>query len=329
MYDISIIVPIYNSKRYLKRCIESVLNQKYQKYELILINDGSTDNSGEICDCYAKSDSRIRVIHNKNVGVSASRNIGIKESKGEYILFLDSDDWLEENSLCKIYKKSIEEDLDILFFGYREVDENENVIKNNLYDNTNDRNFEDIILNISSNIKGFLFNKLIRRECIDYYFDESIYLKEDLYFLLKNRTNIKKTDFINDIVYNYRVRNNSVSHSNSKNIKHISELDVDKYICESIESKYSNEYKILFFEEYIELKYFLSKDGKKYLKENYESLQNKYYKELIESNDFEIMYKIRIFIHKHFPTLYEILKNEKRKLKRDGKRINKCNSSDI
>lgn len=94
---ISIIVPVYNSEAYLTECIESVLNQTFTDFELILINDGSKDSSGLICDSYARTDHRVRVIHKTNEGVSAARNEGINLAKGEWILFIDSDDWIDRD----------------------------------------------------------------------------------------------------------------------------------------------------------------------------------------------------------------------------------------
>jgi glycosyltransferase involved in cell wall biosynthesis len=91
---ISIIVPVYNAEKYLAKCIDSVLSQSYTNFELLLIDDGSTDSGGQICDDYAKKDNRIKVIHQKNAGVSAARNHGIRESKGDYICFIDADDWV-------------------------------------------------------------------------------------------------------------------------------------------------------------------------------------------------------------------------------------------
>ena len=100
MPKVSIIVPFYNSEAYLSRCIDSILAQTYSDFELILVNDGSIDNSGNICEEYAHKDSRIIVIHKENGGTSSARNIGIEKSRGEYITFVDSDDTIYPNYLC-------------------------------------------------------------------------------------------------------------------------------------------------------------------------------------------------------------------------------------
>ena len=100
---ISIIVPVYNAREYLYRCIDSIIAQTLQSWELLLIDDGSTDESGDICDDYAEKDKRIRVVHQQNAGVSAARNTGLAVARGKYIGFVDSDDWIEYGMFDKLY----------------------------------------------------------------------------------------------------------------------------------------------------------------------------------------------------------------------------------
>lgn len=97
---ISVVIPVYNTEKYLKRCIDSVVAQSFTDWELILVDDGSYDNSGKICDDYAARDKRIMVKHQKNGGVSKARNIGLGSATGEYVTFLDSDDWLDSNAIA-------------------------------------------------------------------------------------------------------------------------------------------------------------------------------------------------------------------------------------
>ena len=115
---VSIIIPVYNVKPYLKRCVESVLNQSYTDFESILVDDGSTDGSSVICDEYLERDSRIRVIHKENGGLSDARNAGIKAAVGEYILFVDSDDFLNTDALDTLTKE-IRPGVDIITGGYK------------------------------------------------------------------------------------------------------------------------------------------------------------------------------------------------------------------
>lgn len=113
---VSIIIPVYNVEAYLSQCIESVINQTYKNLEIILVDDGSTDNSGMICDEYALKDDRIKVIHKENAGQSSARNIGINQSNGSFIYCLDSDDYITENAIEMLFNKAKSEDADIVFF---------------------------------------------------------------------------------------------------------------------------------------------------------------------------------------------------------------------
>lgn len=115
---ISVIVPVYNVKPYLNKCIESIIDQTLKEIEIILINDGSTDGSGFLCDEYATLDNRIRVIHKKNEGLSCARNNGIEISSAPYVMFLDGDDWVEPE-FCRIpYNEAIEKKADLVLFSY-------------------------------------------------------------------------------------------------------------------------------------------------------------------------------------------------------------------
>ena len=120
--NISIIMPVYNAETFLHRSIKSIINQTYQDWELIIIDDGSTDNSSLICDSYADSDNRIRVIHKKNEGVSVARQLGINEARGKYSIHVDSDDWIEPTMLEYLYNYTIPNNYDIVitdFFQYK------------------------------------------------------------------------------------------------------------------------------------------------------------------------------------------------------------------
>lgn len=124
MFDISFIVPVYNVEQYLDKCITSIINQKLNKYEIILVDDGSTDKSGIICDNYAENNENIVVIHRKNGGLSAARNTGIKNARGKYLVFLDSDDSLVGNELGKMIALCKDKNLDILCANYYNEFEN-------------------------------------------------------------------------------------------------------------------------------------------------------------------------------------------------------------
>ena len=131
MIEISIIVPVYNTEKYITRCINSILEQTFENWELLLIDDGSRDSSGKICDIFQKKDSRIKVIHKKNEGVSIARNLGITLSKGNYITFVDSDDWIDKDYLELMYIAIKKMNVDILVTGcvYEKENKRENPFK--------------------------------------------------------------------------------------------------------------------------------------------------------------------------------------------------------
>ena len=115
---VSVIVPVYNVEQYIRKCIESILNQTYNKMEIILVDDGSTDNSGIICDEYSKRDKRIKVIHKINGGLSDARNAGLDICTGDYIVFVDSDDYIKNNMIEMLHKDILEKRADISVCSY-------------------------------------------------------------------------------------------------------------------------------------------------------------------------------------------------------------------
>ena len=117
MPKISIIVPVYNVEKYLRKCVDSILNQTFKDFELILVDDGSIDTSGKICDEYNLKDNRIKVIHKENGGLSSARNAGLDIAQGEYIGFVDSDDWIELDMYEELYKICKENDTDVGIVG--------------------------------------------------------------------------------------------------------------------------------------------------------------------------------------------------------------------
>lgn len=210
---ISVIVPIYNTEKYLHRCIDSILNQTFTDFELLLVNDGSVDKSGEICDEYAKKDSRIRVFHKENGGVSSARNIGLLNAKGEWITFCDSDDrvfpsWLSnfelgENSNFDFISQGFEADKSI--FG-------EEVCKDRyIYSCECNGSIADIMDLLVDNKTGiFLFvnifkRTIIRDNCLT--FDERLHYSEDGVFIFKYLSCCKTARCTNKIGYYYYVPN--------------------------------------------------------------------------------------------------------------------------
>lgn len=131
---VSVIVPIYNVEAYLERCVDSIINQTYKNLEIILVDDGSPDRCGEICDEYASKDSRIVVIHKENGGLSDARNAGIEKAQGEYLSFVDSDDWIEPNMIEVLYKACVDNSTKMAYCGICDVHENLNKKEREVFD---------------------------------------------------------------------------------------------------------------------------------------------------------------------------------------------------
>ena len=120
MPKVSVVVPVYNAEKYIDRCIDSILSQTFEDFELILVDDGSPDKSGKICDNYAAKDNRVKVIHKQNGGVSTARNVGIENSTGEYIMFVDSDDYID-NQMLEVLLQKTSDDVEMVISSIRMV----------------------------------------------------------------------------------------------------------------------------------------------------------------------------------------------------------------
>lgn len=188
---VSMIVPVYNSEKTLSRCIDSILNQTYRDFELILLNDGSTDTSGEICDAYAKKDSRVRVVHKENTGVSDTRNRGIDLARGEYLQFLDSDDWITPDATALFVRTATEQQCDMVISQfYRVIGEHVSqkgaIDEDGLMDRSTYANH--MMQKPADFYYGVLWNKFYKRSIITEHrlrMDQSISWCEDFMFNLE------------------------------------------------------------------------------------------------------------------------------------------------
>lgn len=131
---ISVIVPVYNTKAYLKKCITSIIGSTYENLQIILIDDGSTDDSSGICDYFSAKDSRIEVLHKRNGGASSARNLGLEKARGEYIVFVDSDDYIDSKLIENLYNASIRYNADYVVCGFSTVDTKYKIIKDYIPD---------------------------------------------------------------------------------------------------------------------------------------------------------------------------------------------------
>ncbi|MEK6485902.1 glycosyltransferase family 2 protein [Myroides odoratimimus] len=212
---VSIIVPIYNGEQFLEECIVSMLNQDYTDYEIILINDGSTDNTEIICNKFKEKDSRIKYFYQENAGVSVARNNGIKEAKGEWLCFVDSDDYLEPCYLSIFLNALDSLDSDVLIVQelFKIINGNKELIKNNAgkIDANDFTTLLEInnVLSIGYSVCKFYKLSIVRQNNI--FFDKNIKFAEDLLFMLEYIKYIDHVVFVNGSGYNYRILNNSAS----------------------------------------------------------------------------------------------------------------------
>ena len=226
---ISVIVPIYKTEKYICKCIESIINQTYKNLEIILVDDDSPDDCGNICDRYAQRDKRIKVIHKKNEGAAIARNIGINIATGEYVSFVDSDDWIDLDLYERLLKK-IKSDDDMIIFGLRYVNPNNYKINELSFENVkfevNDENVNRLFNLIKTGGIGYTCNKIYRRENIKNVEFEKIRICEDLCFSLKVLNKVKYIRCVDVIGYNYLQHTESVLHkSDIENLLSLDKLD--------------------------------------------------------------------------------------------------------
>lgn len=197
---ISVIVPVYNVEKYLHRCIDSILAQPVTDFELLLIDDGSTDSSGKICDEYAEKDSRVKVFHKKNGGVSSARNFGLDNAKGTWIAFVDSDDFISDKYL---YIPSDAESCDVIQKSFNIIYDNGNI--KTVYVKTKRIVGRNAIYRFFVNYRtNALWDKLIKREIIgNIRFNENVKVGEDFLFFLKIISKIRSYQLDSSIGYNY------------------------------------------------------------------------------------------------------------------------------
>lgn len=200
---LSIIVPVYNVKPYLKKCVESIINQTYTNLQIILVDDGSTDGSQNICDEFAQKDSRIVVIHKENGGLSTARNMGMDKAKGEYIAFVDSDDWLEPNMYYDLITQLEKHNADIAVCSFYECKDDK---KNAIGDSRSVKilNTEDIFSN-KNQLRFLAWNKIFRKSFVERLRFVPGQVYEDFHFCRQVFLQTKKLVYLDAPLYNYRV----------------------------------------------------------------------------------------------------------------------------
>lgn len=272
---ISIIVPVYNAEKYLGRCVESIINQSYNNFELILIDDGSTDRSALICDEFAKKDDRIKVYHIENSGPAVARNIGLSMISGAYLTFVDADDQVINDSYSKLIKELEELDVGMIISSWRVTKEN------NIYEVYLDDDIlpsGEMIGLISINDEkyggGYPWNKLINIEKIKNKlpkFNNSLYVYEDKVWVLELLKHIDNVKLTKTISYNYYIYSSSLSHSSMKIYEKMENkldaLNIILRLLKSENSNYINEFYLIYYASIINFNFIAIKE-KKELKPN-------------------------------------------------------------
>lgn len=273
---ISVIVPVYKAEQYLPRCIDSILSQEFTDFELLLIDDGSPDGSGKLCDEYAARDSRIKVFHKENGGVSSARNLGLDKACGEWISFIDADDYLSPGffDLGEIYNCDvIQKSYNIVYEGSDKI-EQRTVPENDF--NTKD-DFYRFYINKRTNA---LWDKFIRRELIgNKRFNTNVHIGEDFLFFLSLLSNIKGYKFNNKGYYYYIIRKGSAMDQINKNARDRAQIMINN--IQNIVNILDNKKDVYLRDGIIYLSYINTLyDYRKHLDQKSLKIVKRYYKEM-------------------------------------------------
>lgn len=238
---ISIIVAIYNVEDYLAKCIESILNQTYTNIELILVVDGSHDGSLNICQAYAAKDSRITIVQKENGGQSTARNAGLEIARGEYVGFVDGDDWIEPEMYQTLYDLMVKNDADIVQCGWHIANDMGNIVNDNptsFYENfTSDDALDELILPTDKHINTSVCSKLFRRKIVENCRFSPVRAYEDDEFIFRTVGGARKIVCIDTPLYDYFNRANSTMTARF-NINKVALVTIQDNICRYIKTRY-------------------------------------------------------------------------------------------
>ena len=248
MAEISVIIPVYLTEQYLARCIESVIQQTFQDFELILVDDGSPDKCGEICDQFAQKDHRIKVIHQTNAGVSAARNRGLEIASGDYVVFIDSDDWVDQHYLGALRKS----DADFVAHSFSTYRVDGKLLKTQNHNHSRvSVNKERVLTMLSNGVLGYTVCKRFSMDIIRRFrvrFNESINHTEDTLFVLEYLEYAQTAEVESENHYYYIRYNTRDTLSGSSSLDRLAMVCLaNSLICAKFFAKDSVEYKKLFY----------------------------------------------------------------------------------
>lgn len=314
---ISIIIPVYNVEKYLRRCMDSILNQDYKNIEIILINDGSTDKSEYICKEYSERNKNIKFISQNNKGIAETRNIGLKHATGEYVTFLDSDDWVEGNIYSTLIRTAEEYNSDIVVCGYNKYYEGGRIQSVTPYKEITHFNGKEALAeNLKGNITTVLWDKLYKRNLFDGVQVPNIKCFEDQMPNLITLLKASKVTCIPDKLIYYFYREDSITNTKTVESKLglFEQLQIMKEFL-NVNNLYI-EYKGYFQYKAINLINFfiISKltslslgEALSVYKKSVKKEFKKYSKLYYNNGYLSIGYKLRIFLIRNFTTIYFIM----------------------
>ncbi len=237
---ISVIVPVYKVERYLDECVESIVNQTYHNLEIILVDDGSPDNCPQICDDWAKKDERIRVIHKENGGLSSARNAGLDICTGDYISFIDSDDWIESDFYYTLYRKSAESGAEIVMCAAvaEYPDGSSRNTAEHIFSHvlSQDELLHDFLYH-RNNVCGAVWDKLYKRSVFEKVRFPIGLNSEDRYVHAITYSSISKFQYIDVILYHYRQRENSICTTRELSSHTFDQVETSRMACNYLNEK--------------------------------------------------------------------------------------------
>lgn len=315
---ISVVVPIYNVEKYLIKCIDSIINQTYKNLEIILVDDGSPDSSGKIAEDFKIKDSRIKVIHKENGGLSDARNVGIDNATGKYIVFIDSDDYVEKEFVEELYK-ALDENIKIAQCGIKKVNDNFEILEEYGYKESVKKSGSEMLKDTYTH-KNYLENTVVWNKIYDINLFKNIRfpkgkIHEDEYTTYKLFYGQENIKVINKNLYNYRQAPDSIT-GKKYNLKRLDIIDAYEERLEFFKDKDINLYKMILkvflgelIIDYIKVKKYVenSKEARKKIIKIYK----KYYKIYKTYNEGSFKYKLKMKLFGVIPDLFYMLGKQK------------------
>jgi len=313
-YDlITVVVPVYNVKNFLEKCVDSIIDQTYKNIEILLIDDGSSDGSESICDEYAINDSRVRSFHKQNGGLADARNYGIDRAQGKYITFVDSDDWIDQDFLELLYNSINDKNAEISVCDFRFCYDGQSIPDRNWINSTSEVLDTESALNTmiyANKFASHATNKMYLSSLFkDIRFPKGKYY-EDLFTIYKIVARAHKVVYINAPKYNYCIRMNSISTS-TFSLHHMDYIEASQNIVNFCIDKHPKCQRSAYFNYQRNVmqtidKYLISRSQSKELESELYNDLDKYYVRYECSNSFERKYYIKKILLKHFKNIYKV-----------------------